>query len=188
MKKLLLIAALAFSIGQSSVAFAQPESPKARYDADKKLCAEESSSSLRLQCLRDAREEYNRAKAEANQNLKQKSTGKNGCTGCGKVISVSVGEKKGKGSAVGIIGGGIAGAIIGNQIGNGTGRTLATVAGAAGGAYAGDKIEEHVRTTKHWSVRVRLDNGGERTVTVDHDPGLNEGDLVTVAGNTIRRR
>ncbi|MHA6205052.1 glycine zipper 2TM domain-containing protein [Dyella soli] len=39
--------------------------------------------------------------------------------------------------------GGVAGGLLGNQIGGGKGRTLATVAGAAGGAYAGKKVQEN---------------------------------------------
>ena len=155
MKRVLLTTAIALSMCLSSATFAQSESAKARYDEDKKLCAEDTTSSTRMQCLRDAKAEYIRARKEESQKLKTDGTaesGKSHCAGCGYVESVSVGEKKGKGSAVGIIGGGIAGALIGNQVGRGTGRTLATVAGAAGGAYAGDKIEEHVKTTKYWAV------------------------------------
>lgn len=39
--------------------------------------------------------------------------------------------------------GGVAGGLLGNQVGSGKGRTLATVAGAAGGAYAGKKVQEN---------------------------------------------
>ena len=43
-------------------------------------------------------------------------------------------------SALGMILGGAAGALLGNQIGGGNGKTIATVAAAAGGAYAGDRV------------------------------------------------
>ncbi|WP_430391471.1 glycine zipper 2TM domain-containing protein [Dyella sp. 20L07] len=39
--------------------------------------------------------------------------------------------------------GGVAGGVLGNQVGSGKGRTLATVAGAVGGGYAGKKIQEN---------------------------------------------
>ena len=191
MKTLLSTSALALAICLSPAALAAPQSAAARYEADRKLCADEPSSSLRMQCLRDARAEYDRAKtaqAPEPQNVSTDRQGREACPGCGRVISVSVREKKGEGSALGIIGGGVAGALLGNQIGQGTGKTLATVAGAAGGAYAGNKVEEHVRSSKYWSVRVRLDNGADRTVNLGHDPGLREGDLVTVSGNTVHRR
>lgn len=43
-------------------------------------------------------------------------------------------------NVAGMLLGGAAGALLGNQVGGGTGRTLATLAGAAGGAYAGDRM------------------------------------------------
>ncbi len=39
--------------------------------------------------------------------------------------------------------GGVAGGVLGHQVGGGKGKTIATVAGAAGGAYAGKKIQEN---------------------------------------------
>ena len=39
--------------------------------------------------------------------------------------------------------GGAAGGLLGNQIGGGKGKTIATVAGVAGGAYAGKKVQEN---------------------------------------------
>lgn len=43
-------------------------------------------------------------------------------------------------SALGMIGGAALGALAGNQVGGGQGRTIATIAGAGAGAYAGDSI------------------------------------------------
>ena len=43
-------------------------------------------------------------------------------------------------SAVGIGLGAVVGGLLGNQVGDGKGRTLATIAGAMGGAYAGNEI------------------------------------------------
>ena len=43
-------------------------------------------------------------------------------------------------SAVGIGLGAVVGGLLGNQVGDGKGRTLATIAGAVGGAYAGNEI------------------------------------------------
>jgi len=37
--------------------------------------------------------------------------------------------------------GGIAGGVLGNQFGRGAGNTVATIAGAAGGAYAGNQVQ-----------------------------------------------
>jgi outer membrane lipoprotein SlyB len=162
-----------------------------QYAADKKLCAEESTSSVRMQCLRDAKAEYTRALAAAKQKLPADSRAKPGvaaCADCGKVVGVTMGTKEGKGGPIGIIGGGVAGALLGHQVGGGTGKDVATIAGAAGGAYAGHKAEEKLRSTKFWSVRVRLDSGEERTFEFDHNPGVSSGDLVTVSGGNVTRR
>ncbi|MGV7210394.1 hypothetical protein ACLB1G_21380 [Oxalobacteraceae bacterium A2-2] len=105
----------------------------ARYAEDKKLCAEESSSSARMQCLRDAKKEYDNALAAAKADLKSGPAKPAACHECGKVVAVRVGEKAGEGSAVGLIAGGVAGALLGNQVGSGHGRQLATVAGEDGG-------------------------------------------------------
>ncbi len=152
----------------------------ARYAADKKLCAEETSSGARMQCLRDAKAEYDKAVAASRSGA--------ACKDCGKVSGVSVVEKKGEGGPIGVIAGGVAGALLGNQVGGGTGKTVATVAGAAGGAYAGHKVEEHVRSTKAWSVRVRLDSGEERKFSFAQDPGFKTGDPVRLSGGSIVRR
>lgn len=39
--------------------------------------------------------------------------------------------------------GAVAGGVIGHQVGGGKGKTLATVAGAVGGGYAGKKVQEN---------------------------------------------
>ncbi|MGE5161503.1 MAG: glycine zipper 2TM domain-containing protein [Betaproteobacteria bacterium] len=41
--------------------------------------------------------------------------------------------------------GGVAGGLLGNQIGGGRGKTIATVAGAAGGAYAGNQVQKNMQ-------------------------------------------
>jgi outer membrane lipoprotein SlyB len=162
-----------------------------QYAADKKLCAEESTSSVRMQCLRDAKAEYTKALAAAKQKLAADGKAKPSvatCAECGQVVGVTMGTKEGKGGPIGIIGGGVAGALLGHQVGGGIGKDVATIAGAAGGAYAGHKVEEKVRSTKFWSVRVRLDSGDERTFEFDHDPGVSSGDLVKVSGGSVTRR
>ena len=162
-----------------------------RYEADKKLCAEESTSSARMQCLRDAKAEYTKAtEASKKSPVADSKPNQSGpsCADCGKVIGVTVGEKKGEAGALGVIGGGVAGALLGHQVGGGTGKDLATIAGAAGGAYAGHKVEEKLKTTKVWSVKVQLDSGGERSFEFDHDPGLAKGNLVKLSGGSIVRR
>ena len=163
----------------------------ATYAADKKLCAEEADSGARMQCLRDAKSEYDKALAAAKAAQPAAQTSKTAtaqCQGCGKVVDVQVVEKKGEGSALGLIGGGVAGALLGNQIGAGRGKTLATIAGAAGGAYAGKKVEENVKSGTVWAVHVRFNDGQQHAFEFDHDPHFVAGDPVRRSGNTIAPR
>jgi uncharacterized protein YcfJ len=91
---------------------------------------------------------------------------------------------------IGSLAGAVVGGVLGHQIGGGSGRDLATVAGAAGGGYAGNRIQKNLqdkdtvtateqkcstvydRSEKQlgYEVRYRLD-GREATVKMDHDPG-----------------
>ncbi len=86
--------------------------------------------------------------------------------------------------------GAVAGGLLSNQIGGGTGKKIATMAGAAGGGYAGNKIQEGMQerdtytTTQTrcntindisdkivgYDVRYMLD-GKEGKVRMDRDPG-----------------
>ncbi|GGC75093.1 glycine zipper 2TM domain-containing protein [Undibacterium terreum] len=202
MKKQIFIVSL--MLASVSAAYAQDLTPKqqytadskrasARYSDDKKLCAEESTSSVRMQCLRDAKTEYDKslAVAKANLNAAAPGSGQNHqgvCQDCGRVVSVDINEKAGEGSALGLIGGGVVGAVLGHQVGGGTGRDLATIAGAAGGAYAGRKVEQKVKSTKVWAVTVQYDNGNKNTFNFDHDPGMASGDRVRNSGDSIVRR
>jgi outer membrane lipoprotein SlyB len=107
------------------------------------------------------------------------------CANCGVVESVNLIEVKGEGSYLGTIGGGVVGAILGNQVGAGTGRTVAQIAGAVGGAYAGRALEAKSRTTNHFEVVVRLQNGTAQTVSFPAAPGFRVGDKVKVTAGVI---
>ncbi len=82
----------------------------------------------------------------------------------------------------------MAGALLGNQVGSGRGRDIATVAGAAGGAYAGKKVEEKVNATKVWTVHVQYDNGEKAQFNFDKDPGMKSGDKVKNNGKSIAKQ
>jgi outer membrane lipoprotein SlyB len=100
------------------------------------------------------------------------------CANCGTVEAVREIEQQGEGTGLGAVAGGIAGAVVGKQFGNGTGRTIMSVLGAAGGAYAGHQVEKHARSTKHWEVSVRLDDGSYRTLSFETQPAWRSGDRV----------
>ena len=63
----------------------------------------------------------------------------------GRVNSIEVfqTQQQAQGSGLGAVLGGVAGAVVGRQIGGGSGRDVATVAGALGGAVAGNAIEKN---------------------------------------------
>lgn len=178
---------------------------QARYESDKKLCNDEATSSARLQCRRDAKSEYDQAVATAKAKTPapaapatQASTGavpapaaspaEPACTDCGRVMAVSVTQKAGDASAVGVIAGGAIGAVLGNQVGGGFGKDLATLAGAAGGAYAGKVIEEKMKTHTVWTVTVHYANDSKSAYEFTSDPGFQVGDWVRNSGNTIVRK
>jgi outer membrane lipoprotein SlyB len=107
------------------------------------------------------------------------------CVNCGAVEAINVIEVKGDGTYLGKIAGGLAGALLGNQVGHGTGKTVATVAGAAGGAYVGNEVEKRVKTTKHYEVIVRLENGGTQTITYTEQPPFAVGARVKVENGAL---
>jgi len=161
---------------------------KARFVADKKLCADEASSEARLQCRRDAQAVYDKALAASKtSNVYSSKAAQAVCADCGRVTAVTVNEKAGDSNAVGLIAGGVAGAVLGRQVGGGLGKDLATIAGAAGGAYAGKKIQENMNTSKVWTVGVRYTNGHTANFEFAQDPGLAVGDAVKNSGNTLVR-
>nr|MDP2191003.1 hypothetical protein [Rhodoferax sp.] len=197
---------LALSLLTGSALAQAPASPKAqyatdskkalaRYEEDKKLCNDETSSSTRLQCRRDAKAEYDQARAAAKAEMTAATQAGNAkpvvakalCADCGKVLAVTMTEKEGEGGAVGMIAGGVTGAILGHQVGGGLGKDLATIAGAAGGAYAGKKIEEKVRTHKVWTVSVQYGDGRKSAFNFEKEPGLKVGDPVKNSGNSVVR-
>lgn len=175
---------------------ADSASASQRYESDKKLCHDETSSNARLQCRRDAKTEYDKALASAKTKLSAatptapvslKAGAAAVCADCGRVVAVSVTEKEGEGGAVGMVAGGVAGALLGHQVGGGVGKDLATIAGAAGGAYAGKMIEGKVKTHKVWHVSVQYGNGNKHSFEFDKDPGFAVGDAVKNSGGSIVR-
>lgn len=102
------------------------------------------------------------------------------CADCGKVTTINLVQQQGEGTGLGAVAGGVVGGVLGNQVGRGTGRKLATVAGAAGGAYVGHQAEKSIRTTQRWNVAVRMDNGSTRMFSFDQEPAFRVGDFVRV--------
>lgn len=110
------------------------------------------------------------------------------CADCGVIESIRVAEVKGQPSGVGAVAGGVVGGLIGNQIGHGSGRTVATIAGAGGGAYAGHQIEKNVKKHTVHRVTLRMDDGSLRTVSQREAPVYAVGDRVRVSNGRITER
>jgi outer membrane lipoprotein SlyB len=81
----------------------------------------------------------------------------------------------------------VLGAVVGSEIGAGRGKTLAEVAGAAGGAYAGNEVEKNMKKSAHFRITVRMNNGSVRTITQKTDPGFRTGDSVKIENGTLVR-
>ncbi len=110
------------------------------------------------------------------------------CTTCGVITAITAVKEDGKGTAIGVVAGGLAGLVVGNQIGGGDGKTIAKIAGAAGGAYLGNKLEKKVRAQTSYEIRVRLDDGTETTVKESAEPKLAVGAAVKIVdGNVVAR-
>jgi outer membrane lipoprotein SlyB len=107
------------------------------------------------------------------------------CANCGTVSSVREIEQQGEGSGLGAVAGGVLGGVLGNQVGGGSGRKIATVAGAAGGAFAGHQIEKRMKATRSYEVAVRMDDGAMRHFSYDERPELQPGDKVRVADGRL---
>lgn len=89
--------------------------------------------------------------------------------GCGVVVATDRYKVEGEGGVLGAVGGGVVGGLLGNQIGSGSGKTVATVAGAAGGAYVGHQAEKKYKTKKMVKVTVKFDNGQQQNYDYEAD-------------------
>jgi outer membrane lipoprotein SlyB len=110
------------------------------------------------------------------------------CRNCGTVVSTHTYKREPQSaSGVGGVGGAVVGGLLGNQVGSGRGRTLATVAGAVGGAYAGNRIERNMKAETYTDVRVKMAEGGYRTFTEKGAPRFHNGEHVRVLDGRLVR-
>jgi outer membrane lipoprotein SlyB len=87
-------------------------------------------------------------------------------------------------SGAGLIVGGLLGGGLGSLVGGGTGRTVATVVGALGGAYAGNRIEKS-QTQVVYQIGVKYDDGSWATIRQAAPTGLRIGDRVRVTDSGV---
>lgn len=111
------------------------------------------------------------------------------CQHCGVVTQIVEVDKPGEGTWIGKVGGAAVGAGLGSLVGKGTGRTVAIVAGALGGAYAGNKVEGKMNEKKFYEVTVKLDDGTTQTITYDNAAhGYKVGDKVRLENQQLVKR
>jgi outer membrane lipoprotein SlyB len=103
----------------------------------------------------------------------------------GTVISITQDTVQNVNTTAGGIGGALIGGGIGSLFGGGSGQTVATVIGAAGGAYAGSQAAQRSQTFV-WRIGVRYDDGTVATVQQTAAPALRIGDRVRITGNSIQ--
>lgn len=117
----------------------------------------------------------------------------NRCMSCGVVQDVqqvyTQGGSNGNGTLGAVIGA-VAGGVLGSTIGKGDGRTAATVVGAVGGGVVGNQIGKRNDggTTTAFRIVIRMDNGQYATVTQAQDPGVRNGDYVSIHDGLVYRR
>ncbi|MBP7370390.1 MAG: glycine zipper 2TM domain-containing protein [Arenimonas sp.] len=105
------------------------------------------------------------------------------CNRCGRITKIEK-VSDAKSGVGGAVIGAVAGGLLGNQVGGGTGKTLATVAGAGGGAYAGKTIAEG---NMEYQISVKMKDGSIQVVNQETISSLKVGDIVKVKNGKAKR-
>jgi outer membrane lipoprotein SlyB len=75
--------------------------------------------------------------------------------------------------------------LLGNQVGNGSGKNVATIAGAAGGAYLGHELEKSSKGSGQYVVTVRMQDGKKQKLSFASAPSWRQGDRVMVQNGQL---
>ena len=109
-------------------------------------------------------------------------------SGYGTVQSIELIQEESSGIGVGAIAGAVIGGVLGNQVGAGRGNTVATVAGAAGGAYVGHELEKRQQHQNDaYRIGVRMDDGSHQALMQSTSSGLRIGDRVLIQNGSVQR-
>lgn len=111
------------------------------------------------------------------------------CDTCGIVKEVRSEKRKGKGGALGIIGGAVGGGLLASQIGKGDGKTVATVGGVVGGAVLGNEIQKRLNRKTIHITSIQLKDGSMRSYESEAAPTWAVGNSVKLdsAANTVTK-
>jgi len=95
----------------------------------------------------------------------------------------------GSGYGLGTVAGGVVGGILGNQVGGGTGKTVATVGGAAAGAYVGHQLEKgKTGTGNAYKFTIYMNDGSYQTLTRSTSGNFKVGDKVRIENGALYRQ
>lgn len=114
-------------------------------------------------------------------------------SGSGVVQSIELvkqgGGIAGSGVGLGTVAGGVVGGILGSQVGSGTGQTVATVGGAAAGAYVGHQLEKSkTEAGNAYKFTIRMDDGSYQTLTQSTSGNFRVGDRVRIENGALYRQ
>jgi len=109
------------------------------------------------------------------------------CPDCGVVESVRAIQQQAPASGLGAAAGALLGGVLGHQVGGGKGNTLATIAGAVGGGFAGNAVEKNVHKTTSYEVIVRMEDGRHQRFIMN-EQRWRSGDLVRVEQGSLSAR
>ncbi len=109
------------------------------------------------------------------------------CPNCGVVESARAIQQQAQPSGIGAAAGALLGGVLGHQVGGGTGKTLATIAGAVGGGFAGNAVEKNTHTTTSYEVIVRMEDGSRQRFILSAQR-WRSGDLVRVDHGNLSSR
>ena len=106
------------------------------------------------------------------------------CAECGTVTGIREIEKPRKMGA-GTATGAVIGGVLGYAVGGRNHRTAGTVVGAAGGAVAGNVIENRAGENRTFEIGVRFDDGSSRVIQQDSHPSLRQGSRVKLVNGVL---
>lgn len=170
---------------QQDLAAAQAAAEKANKDA-----AEAQAKAKAAQDAAAAKAAQDAAAAQAAKDQKARAAQVAAlCDTCGIVTGVRSEKRKGKGGALGIIGGAVGGGLLGNQVGKGDGKTVATVGGAVGGAVIGNEIQKRLNRKTIHITSIQMKDGSTRSYESETAPAWAVGNSVKLdsAANTVTK-
>ena len=107
----------------------------------------------------------------------------------GVVDSINPIASNNSGIGIGTVIGGVVGGVLGNQVGGGNGKSVATAAGAVGGAMVGHEMEKNRNNANStaYQIGVRLDNGNYENFNQAQIGNLRVGDRVRIDNGRVSR-